>query len=129
MFVNRAPVHWFSKLQPIVETSTFGAEFCAMKAGVKMMEALRHRLRMFSVPMDGPANAFCDNEAVHQNTVAPESALKKKHHSIAHHRCREAVAAGTIRVAKEGTLTNLADLFTKVLTADRRRFLLDRFTH
>ena len=84
---------------------------------------------MFGVPIDGPASIFCDNEAVYQNTVIPESTLKKKHHSIAYHRCREAVAAGTIRVAKEGTKTNLADLFTKVLTADRRRFLLDRFTY
>ena len=128
-FVNRAPIHWFSKRQPTVETSTFGAEFCAMKVGVEMVEALRHKLRMFGVPIDGSASVFCDNEAVHQNAVVPESTLKKKHHSIAYHRCREAVAAGTIRVAKEGTKTNLADLFTKALTADRRRFLLDRFTH
>lgn len=128
MFVNRAPIHWFSKRQSTVETSTFGAEFCAMKVGVEMVEALRYKLRMFGVPIDGPANVFCDNEAVYQNTVVPESTLKKKHHSIAHHRCREAVAVGTIRVGKEGTLTNLADLFTKVLTADRRGFLLERFT-
>ena len=129
IFVNRAPIHWYSKRQPTVETSTFGAEFCAMKVGVEMVEALRYKLRMFGVPIDGPASIFCDNEAVYQNTVIPESTLKKKHHSIAYHRCREAVAAGTIRVAKEGTKTNLADLFTKVLTADRRRFLLDRFTY
>ena len=94
-----------------------------------MVEALHHKLRMFGVLIDGSANAFCDNEAVHQNTVAPESTSKKKHHSIAHHRCREAVAAGTIRAGKEGTLTNLVDLFTKLLTADRRCFSLEKFTH
>ena len=43
------------------------------------------------------------NEAVTKNTTIPESTLKKKHHSIAYHRCREAVTAGTIRVAKQGT--------------------------
>ena len=59
----------------------------------------------------------------------PESTLKKKHHSIAHHRCREAVAAGTVRVAKEGTRTNLSDLFTKVLPQARREELLDKFTY
>jgi hypothetical protein len=53
---------------------------------------------MFStIPIDGPANVFCDNEAVYKNTVMPESVLKKKHHSIAYHRHREAVAAGNIR--------------------------------
>eukprot|EP00957_Ditylum_brightwellii_P017324 1304451-Ditylum_brightwellii.AAC.1 len=78
-----------------------------------MVEAMRYKLRMFGVPLDGPTNVFCDNEAVYKNTVIPKSTLKKKHHSIAYHRCQEAVAAGTIRVAKQGAEKNLADLFTK----------------
>ena len=129
LFVNKAPIHWYSKKQSTVEASTFGAEFCAMKTAVEMVEALRYKLRMFGVPIDGPCSVFCDNEAVYKNTVLPESTLKKKHHSIAYHRCREAVAAGIIRVAKQGTTKNLADLFTKVLTAARRTFLLERFTY
>ena len=100
-----------------------------MKAAVEMIEALRYKLRMFGVPINGSANIFCDNQAVYANTVVPESTLKKRHHSIAYHRCREAVAAGAIRIAKQGTDKNLADLFTKVLTNDRRRFLLERFTY
>jgi len=84
---------------------------------------------MFGVPIDGPTNVFCDNEAVYRNTVLPESTLNKKHHSIAYHRCREAVAANTISVAKEGTLNNLADLFTKLMSATRRAFLLSKFTY
>ena len=129
IFVNKAPIQWFSKRQASVETSTFGSEFCAMKIGVELVEALRYKLRMYGVPLEGPANIYCDNEAVYQNTIIPESMLKKKHHSIAYHRCREAVAARTIRVAKQGTEKNLADLFTKVLTAARRTFLLERFTY
>ena len=96
---------------------------------MEMIEALRYKLRMFGVPIDGAANVYCDNEAVYKNTVAPESTLKKKHHSISYHRCREAIAAGTIRVAKQGTLKNLADLFTKALSIARRQFLLERFTY
>ena len=45
----------------------------------------------------------------------PTSTLKKKHHSIAYHRNREAVAAGTCRITKEDTETNLSDLFTRSL--------------
>jgi hypothetical protein len=41
--------------------------------------------------------------------------LKKKHHLIAYHRNREAVAAGTCCITKEDTETNLSDLFTKKL--------------
>ena len=84
---------------------------------------------MFGVPIHGPTNIFCNNEAVTKNATLPESTLKKKHHSIAYHRCREAVAAETVRVAKEGTDTNLSDLLTKLLPQVRRDELLDRFTY
>ena len=125
IFVNRAPILWYSKKQSTVETSTFGSEFQAMKVAVEMIESLRYK----GIPIEGPTNVFCDNEAVYKNTSLPESTLKKKHHAISYHRCREAVAAGTVRVAKEGTKTNLSDLFTKVLPQPRREELLDKFTY
>ena len=55
--------------------------------------------------------------------------LKKKHLSISYHRNREAVACRTCRIAKEGTLTNLSDLYTKMLPQPRREELLDKFTY
>ena len=129
LFCNKAPIIWHSKRQNTVEASTFGSEFQAMKNAVELAESLRYKHRMFGVPIDNATNIFCDNEAVYKNTTMPESTLKKKHHSIAYHRCREAVAAGTVRVAKEGTLTNLSDLFTKLLPQPRREELLDKFTY
>jgi hypothetical protein len=129
LFCNSAPTIWFSKRQNSVEASTFGSEFTAMKNAIEMIEALRYKLRMFGVPIDGPTNIFCDNGAVCANTTRPESTLTKKHHSIAYHRSREAVAAGTVRVSKEHTSTNLADIFTKTMAAPKREDLLDRFTY
>ena len=125
LFCFNAPIIWHSKRQNTVEASTFGSEFQAKKNAVELTEAMRYKLRMFGVPLDNATNVFCDNK----NTTMPESTLKKKHHSIAYHRCREAVAAGTIRVAKEGTHTNLSDLFTKLLPQPRREELLDKFTY
>ena len=49
-----------------------------------------------------------------------ESTLKKKHCSIAYHKVREAIAGEKILIFYENTLTNIADLFTKVLTANKR---------
>jgi hypothetical protein len=34
-----------------------------MKNAVEMIEALRHKLRMFGAPVDSPTNIFCDNVA------------------------------------------------------------------
>jgi hypothetical protein len=123
IYLNRAPVIWFSKRQNKVESSAFGSEFVAMKQAVELIEGLRHKLGMMGVEVDGPTNVFCDNEAVVCNATRPESTLKKKHNAIAHHRAREAQAAGIVRIAKENGDTNLADLFTKLLAGPRLREL------
>ena len=88
-----------------------------------MIVALRYKLRMFGALIVGPASMFCDNNGVVKNTTIPESMLAKKHNAINYHAIREAVAARILRVGKEDGMTNLADLFTEVLTADRRRAL------
>ena len=118
IFLNMAPVVWFSKRQNTVETSTFGSEFVALKICTEMIEGLQYKLRMFGIPIDGPTNIYCDNKAVVLNTTTPESMLKKKHNAIANQRVREAIAAGTIRIAWEETTSNLADMFTKLLPAN-----------
>jgi hypothetical protein len=86
-----------------------------------MLVVLQYKLQMFSVPIDGPANIFCDNNGIVKNTTIPESMLAKNYNAIIYHAVHKAVAAKIIRVGKEDGVTNLADLFTKVLTADPRR--------
>ena len=100
IFVCRAPILWMSKRQNTVETSTFGSEIVALKHAIELIEGLRYKLRMFGIPIEGPTDVFCDNEAVFKNCSIPESTLKKKHHSLAYHCNCEAVAAGTVRLAK-----------------------------
>jgi hypothetical protein len=73
IFVNRAPVIWYSKRQNTVEVSMFGSEITAMKNAIELIEALRYKLRMFGVPIDGARNIFCDNEAVRKNRSDPTS--------------------------------------------------------
>jgi hypothetical protein len=48
-----------------------------------------------------------------KNASTPESVLSKKHNTINYHAVHEAV---DIRVAKEDSTTNVADLLTKPLT-------------
>ncbi len=115
IFVNRAPIIWYSKGQNTVESSTFGAEFVATKIAVELVEALRYKLCMFGVPLEGAANMFVDNQSVVVNATVPSSTLKKKHNSIAYHRVREAIAAKIIKIAKVNRRKNLADMFTKPL--------------
>jgi hypothetical protein len=126
LYINRAPIIWYTKRQNTVESSTFGSEFIAMKIAVKLIEGLRYKLRIMGVPVEDPCNVFCDNEAVVKNSTRPESTLKKKHQAIAYHRTRVAQAAGTVRIAKEDGETKLADIFTKLLTGPKLRDLSQR---
>jgi hypothetical protein len=124
IFVQNAPILFYSKRQNSVETSTFGSEFVALRVGEEMIEGLRYKLRMFGVPINGPAKVLCDNEGVVKNASIPESALNKKANAINYNKVREAVAKGIIEIGKEDGQTNLADLFTKVIAGIKRKLLL-----
>ena len=100
IFCNRTPIIWHRKRQNGVETMTFGSELTDMKNSVELIAALRYKLRMFGVPIDGSTDIFYDNEAVYKNASTPKSQLRKKHHSILYHMSREAVASGACRMAK-----------------------------
>jgi hypothetical protein len=124
MFLMKAPIIWYSKRQNTVEASSFGSEFVAMRFAIEQIEAFRYKLRMMGVPIDGPTNIFCDNEAVFTNSTKPESTLKKKHNAIAYHRTREAQAAGMVRIAWEDGNYNLADVLTKLLPGPKLREMM-----
>ena len=85
----------------------FGSEFTTINKYVEMIAALRYKLRMFGVPIDGSTYIFYDNEAVYKNASTPEFQLLKKHHSILYHTSTEAVVSGACRMAKEDNETNL----------------------
>eukprot|EP00978_Attheya_sp_CCMP212_P014980 scaffold38463_cov27-Attheya_sp.AAC.2 len=78
IFLNRTSVSWFSKKQNTVESSTFGSEFVAMNTAAEQFMALHYTLRMFGIPINGPANVFY-NEAVVMSSSIPTSTIKKKH--------------------------------------------------
>ena len=40
IYVNRAPIIWYSKKQNTVESSTFGSEFVAMRIATEITEGL-----------------------------------------------------------------------------------------
>ena len=121
IYVNNAPILWYSKRQNTVESSSFGSEYVALRICTEMVEGLRYKLRTFGIPIDGPADIFCDNKSVVTNSSVPASVLNKRHNAICYHRVREAQAAGTIRVGWIEGKFNLADLFTKTTIAGNTR--------
>ncbi len=93
IFLNNALVDWYSKGQSTVESSTFGSKTIALRTGVDKLQALRYKLYMMGVPMDGACDVFCDNQSVCLTAQKPETRFNKKHNPINYHRIRKAAAA------------------------------------
>jgi hypothetical protein len=67
IYVQNAPILWYSKRQNTVEAATFGSEMVALWICKELIVAIHYKLRMFGVEVDGPANVFCDNRGVVRN--------------------------------------------------------------
>ena len=61
---------------------------------------------MFGIPIEGPTNIFCNNEAVYKNASTPDSILKKNNVIVCYHKYREVVTSGVARIVKEGMAAN-----------------------
>jgi hypothetical protein len=123
IYVQSAPIVWYSKKQTSIETSLFGSEFSAMKTAVEMVEGLRYKLRMMGVPIDGACRVKADNMSMVKNSSVPASQLKKKSNSIAFHYVRERAAMGVVIICYEPTNSNIADMLTKTQSGPKRREL------
>ena len=129
IYLNNAPISWFSKKQNTVESSTFGSELVAMRIATEKIKELRIKLRLMGIPVEGATSILCDNESVVKSTSKAEARLNKKHQAICWHAVREAAATGWLKIGKEPGETNTADLFTKALAPERRRKLLGNIFH
>ena len=121
------PIRCISKRQSSVETSTYAAEFAAARTAVEAAIGLRLLLRSMGVPVTEPTAILVDNLAVVQSSTRFASPLKKKHVSIAYHRCRESVAAEIVTFSHVRSVDNLADLLTKALPGPTVKNLMSKF--
>eukprot|EP00957_Ditylum_brightwellii_P162905 12404903-Ditylum_brightwellii.AAC.1 len=73
IFVGRTPVMYQSKRQVAVETSTYGAEFMAMKTAVEEVMALCYMLHCLGVKVSKPTRILGDNRSAITNSTVPSS--------------------------------------------------------
>ena len=59
----------------------------ASRIAVEQLEALRrYKLRMLQVPIDGPADVYCNKQRVVDSSSLPQPMLQKKHNMICFHK-------------------------------------------
>ena len=116
-FVGSTPVIWMSKRQGSIASSTYAAEFSALRTATEEAMSLRYMLRCLgcNIPSDGscPTKIFNDNLSVVLNAQNPAADLSKKHVAISFHVVREAVAAGIISPYWLKGKWNISDIMTK----------------
>ncbi len=115
VLVGSTPVIWRSKRQGAVQTSTYGAEFSAMRLATEEAITIRYMLRSLGIRVSKPTDISGDNAGVIVNATMPEATLKKKHIALSYHSVRESVASGIIHPSKVSSKNNIADLLTKPL--------------
>ena len=115
VFVGRTPIYWCSKRQGAVQTSTFGAEFVALKKAVEEAVTTRYWLRSMGVKVSQPTVIYGDNLSAIVNTTNPGSQLNKKYLALSYHYCREHFSTGVVNIRKIDGKDNYADPFTKAL--------------
>jgi hypothetical protein len=121
IMVGSTPVVWRSKRQGAVQTSTYGAEFSAMRLATEEIITMRYMLRSLGIKVTSPSSLSGDNAGVISNTTNPDATLKKKHIALSFHSVRENVSAGVICPRQVSSENNIADLLTKPL--DRNTFM------
>ena len=104
----------------MVKEATFGSKLVALRICKYLIVALRYKLRMFVVTLEGPVYILCDNRGVMKNMIILEPVLHKKNNAFNHNSVSEAVAEYILRIGKEYGENNLADLLTEVMTGQKQ---------
>ena len=115
LMVGSTPISWSSKRQSSVHTSTYGAEFTALKKAVEEAVNIRYYLRSMGVQVTKPSRILVDNMAVILNSTNPGSTLNKKMVALTYHFVREHAANNVVDIKKIDSKDNYADPFTKSL--------------
>ena len=112
-FVNQTPIDWYTKKQETVETATYGSEFAAARTAIQQIAGLRQALQYLGVPIRESSYLFGDNESVVKSSTVPHSQLSKRHHALAYHFTREAVASKMVNFHHIPGDINPADILSK----------------
>ena len=118
VYIGFGIVDWSSRLQSIVASSVFKAEYTTMAELAKSLIYLRwllYQTRIASVVTKFSSTIFCDNMAAIRLASNPATTKRSKHISIRCHMIRDLVAAGVFCIEHIATDENVSYIFTEAL--------------
>ena len=118
VFLNSAPIFWFSKKQGSCETST-GSKFVSMKQCCEYVRGLRYKIRIIGISVNNPVFTNGDNQSMLWNTEVPDSTLKNKSSVVAYQFVREGLARTDLIMGYIKTSENCLDFMTNTVSPEK----------
>ena len=126
--INGGPVAWYGGRLPLTPLSVAEGEYCIATKSAVAAISIHNKCKFAGEKMDAPAILFCDNKAAVQLADGNSSSKRMKHIATRIAFLRERIAAKEIMLYHIGTSGQVADIFTKDLTAavfhELRQFLV-----
>jgi Reverse transcriptase (RNA-dependent DNA polymerase) len=124
--VGGCPLTWGSKLQTEIALSTCEAEFVALATALREVIYLRRIVKEMGQQFDmneelqvrTHSTVFEDNNGALALAKVPKLTSRSRHYAVKYHFFRSHVADGSIQLKKIDTKDQLADIFTKGLSAE-----------
>lgn len=126
VLLGSSPISWKTKKQAVVSRSSAEAEYRAMaltSCEVTWLQSLFKDLGFSNLP---PAVLHCDNKAAIAIAANPVLHERTKHVDIDCHFVRDKLNSGTLVTAHVPSYSQVADLFTKGLSAKQHFYLLSK---
>nr|GEV63797.1 copia protein [Tanacetum cinerariifolium] len=124
-FLGKKLVSWSSKKQDCTTLSTAKAEYVSLSACCAQVLWMRTQLTDYGFHFN-KIPIYCDSKSTIAISCNPVQHSRTKHIAVRYHFIKEHVEKGTIELYFVNTDYQLADIFTKALSADHFNYLICR---
>ena len=120
-YLAEAPITWSSKkITSTVAISSTEIEYIAASEAAMEIEWLHHLFEFIGYPLP-PTILYIDNEPAQKLIAHPVNHSRTKHIALRYHKVRHSMKQGYIEVSHISTNEQIADIFTKLLDAEKFR--------